>query len=148
MHHKDASLSFQRAGVAVCLINTSQKTVVYLITCFQWMCYWQIGGLNIRDAAGAFCAEVRMPPLTKGKKQLSQCEVDRSCQLSRIRIHVERVIGVLKQKYSLLESTIPINFIMTEDTSMIDKIATVYSALCNCCLSYCLSSYSMLQLLS
>ena len=47
---------------------------------------------------------------------------------------MERVIGVLKQKYSVLESTIPINFIMTdEDTSMIDKIATVCSALCNCC---------------
>ena len=91
-------------------------------------------GFTVHEAAVVFCVEVKLSPFTKGKKQLSQCEVDRSRQLSHLRIHVERVIGVLKQKYSVLESVIPINFIMTdEDTSMIDKIATVCSALCNCC---------------
>ena len=34
-----------------------------------------------------------MPPFTRGKKQLSQPEVDTARQLSRVRIHVERVIG-------------------------------------------------------
>ena len=49
-------------------------------------------------------------------------------------MHVERVIGVLRQKYTILQSTRPINFIMTEgDTSVIDKVVTVGSALCNCC---------------
>ena len=81
-----------------------------------------------------FCAEVKTPPFTKGKKQLSPCEIDCSHQLSRIRIHVERVIGVLRQKYTTLESTLPINFIMTDgDTSTIDKVVTVCSALYNCC---------------
>lgn len=49
-------------------------------------------GFNVQDSAGLFCAEVKLPPFTRGKKQLSQCEVDRDRQLSRVRIHVERVI--------------------------------------------------------
>ena len=56
-------------------------------------------------------------------------------QLSRVRINVERVIGVMIQKYTSLESTLPINMIMCEDSefSMIDKSVTVCCALCNCC---------------
>ena len=41
-------------------------------------------------------AEVKMPPFTKGKKQLQKVDVDWSRVLSVVRIHVERVIGILK----------------------------------------------------
>ena len=91
---------------------------------------------NVQDSVGLFCAEIKIPPFTKGKKQLSQMEVDTACKLSRVRIHVERVIGVLRQKYTILESTLAINMIMCDDKtqiSMIDKIVIVCSALCNCC---------------
>ena len=77
-------------------------------------------GFNIQESVGLFCAEVKILPFTK--KQLSKAEVDNSRQLSRVRIHVERDIGVIRQKYSILESTLPINFIMCtqeEDTSVI-----------------------------
>ena len=83
-----------------------------------------------------YCAEVKIPPFTRGKKQLSKFEIDTSRQLSRVRIHVERVIGVIQQKYTILESRLPINMIMCdegEDCSIIDKIVTVCCALCNCC---------------
>lgn len=93
-------------------------------------------GFNVQDSAGIFCAEVKLPPFTKGKKQLSQCEVDRARQLSRVRIHVERVIGLLRLKYKILRGTLPINFIKCsagEEYSTIDKIVTVCSGLCNCC---------------
>ena len=93
-------------------------------------------GFNIQEAAGLYCAEVRLPPFTKGKKQLNKIDVDFARQLSRVRIHVERVIGFLRQKYTLLESTLPINMIMcpeNSDISLIDKIVTVCCALCNCC---------------
>ena len=59
-----------------------------------------------------------------------------SRQLSRLRIHVERVIGFLRLKYKILRSTLPINLIMCrdgDDHSTIDKIVTICSALCNCC---------------
>ena len=93
-------------------------------------------GFNIHDSAGMFCAEVQLPSFTKGKKQLSKAQVDMSRQLSQVRIHVERVIGVVRQKYTILQSTLPINFIMcseTEENSVIDKVVTVCCALCNCC---------------
>ncbi len=93
-------------------------------------------GFIVQDAAGVYCAEVKIPPFTKGKKQLSKYEVDSARQLSRVRIHVERVIGLLRQKYTILESTLPIKLIMCtpeDKCSMIDKIVTVCSALCNCC---------------
>ena len=33
-------------------------------------------GFNIQEAAGMFCAEVKIPPFNKVKKQLSQMEID------------------------------------------------------------------------
>ncbi len=79
---------------------------------------------------------MKIPPFTRGKKQLSQVEVDKARQLSRVRIHVERVIGVLRQKYRILGSTVPINMIMCDEEvniSTIDQIAVICAALCNIC---------------
>ena len=93
-------------------------------------------GFTIQESAGMYCAKVNTPPFTRGKKQLSKFEVDTARQLSRVCIHVERVIGVIWQKYTILDSTLPINMIMCdeeEDYSVIDKTVTVCCALCNCC---------------
>ena len=93
-------------------------------------------GFTVQDSVGICCAEVKTPPFTKGKKQLSQPEVDTARQLSRVRIHVERVIGAIRQKYSILESMLNINMIMCDSTtnvSLIDKIVVVCAALYNCC---------------
>ena len=93
-------------------------------------------GFTIQEIVALHSAEVKVPPFTRGKKQLSQLEVDVSRQLSRVRIHVERVIGFLRQKYTMLESTLPINTMMCDDDheiSLVDKIVTVSCALCNCC---------------
>jgi len=80
-------------------------------------------------------AEVKIPPFTKGKKQLEKIDVDWSRELSLVRIHVERVIGVLKQKYTILQGTLPIRLIENEnsETSTIDKIVTV----CFVCVNMC-----------
>ena len=39
-------------------------------------------GFNIQESAGVYCAEVKIPPFTKGKSQLSKFEVDTSRKLS------------------------------------------------------------------
>ena len=83
-----------------------------------------------------YCAEVKLPPFTRGKKQLTKVEVDAARRLSRVRIHVERVIGMVRQKYTILQSTLPICMLTCDDTeqlSTIDKILTICCALCNCC---------------
>ena len=93
-------------------------------------------GFTIQEIAGLYCAEVKLPPFTRGKRQLSKVEVDAARRLSRVCIHVERVIGLIRQKYKILESTLPINMLAcneTETVSSIDKIVTICSALCNCC---------------
>jgi len=51
-----------------------------------------------------------------------------------VRMHVEHAIGMVRQKYTILQSTLPINMIMCskdEKDSAIDKIVTVCCALCN-----------------
>ena len=93
-------------------------------------------GFTVQDSVGLYCAEVKVPPFTKGKKQLSRLESDTACQLSCVRIHVERVIGSLRQKYTILHSTLAINMIMCDDDtdiSIVDKIVVVCCGLCNVC---------------
>ena len=60
---------------------------------------------------------------TKGESQLSASEVDESRQLAHVRIHVERVIGRLKD-FKILQSIIPISQIDLID----DLIAVVFRA--------------------
>ena len=92
-------------------------------------------GFTIQESAGMYCAQVKVPPFTKEKRQLNQVEVETSRHLSSVRIHVERVIGALRQRYSFLEGTLPINMLMVNDSgyTMVDKIVVVCCALCNCC---------------
>ena len=81
-------------------------------------------------------AEIKIPSFTRGKAQLEKVEVDWSRELSIIRIHVERVIGVLKQKYTILQSILPISLISdgSQDANLtIDKIVQVCCALVNLC---------------
>ncbi len=93
-------------------------------------------GFTCGDYASLALAEVKTPPFTRGKKQLEKKEIDWSRELSIVRIHVERVIGVLKQKFTILQSTLPIAFISVNNDSplsTIDKIVFVCCALVNLC---------------
>ena len=48
-------------------------------------------GFTIEEDMMIYGAKLEIPSFTKGKKQLSQREVEQSAQLSRVRVHVERV---------------------------------------------------------
>ena len=87
-------------------------------------------GFNIHDSTGLYCAVVKLPPFTRGKKHLSKADVDFSSQLSHVCIHVEKIIGLVRQKYTILQSMLPVNFIMCneeEDTSTVDSLHTTKS---------------------
>lgn len=92
-------------------------------------------GFTCDEYARMAMAEVKTPPFTKGKKQLEKVDIDWSRELSIVRIHVERVIGVLKQKFTILQTTLPISLIADphEPQSTIDKIVKVCCALVNLC---------------
>ena len=91
-------------------------------------------GFTIQESVGLYHAKVKLPPFTRGKNQLSRVEIDAARRLSRVRIHVERIIGLVRQKYTIFQSTLPINLIACDEgVSAIDKIIIVCCALCNCC---------------
>ena len=79
--------------------------MVYWSTCSPVTRFLLIG-VSIFKTARLYCAEVKIPPFTCGEKQLSKIEVDKSRYLSRVRIHVELVIGMLRQKYAMLQGTL------------------------------------------
>ena len=54
-----------------------------------------VQGFNIQEVARMFCAEVKLLPFTRRKKNT---EIDAEWQLFSVRIHVERVIGMVRQK--------------------------------------------------
>lgn len=71
-------------------------------------------GFNLHDDFAARCsAELITPSFTKGKKQLSAKEVELSRSVSSVRIHIERVIGLMKNRYSILKGTLPVRCIQS-----------------------------------
>ena len=61
-------------------------------------------GFLVSEEIAAHGVTLRMPSFTRGKKQLSAMEVHKSKCLSNVRIHVERVIGKMRN-YLILQST-------------------------------------------
>ena len=93
-------------------------------------------GFDIQESVGLMCAEVKIPAFTRGKTQLSSIDVQRTRKLAHLRIHIERVIGVVRQKYTILQGPVPINYLMlkhSETSVLMDKIVFVCCALCNLC---------------
>ena len=95
-------------------------------------------GFDIEDSVGLYAARLQIPSFTKGKPQLSPLDIETTRSLANVRIHVERVIGTVRQKYTILgHSVIPIHYLMSDGSehSLLDKIAVVCCALTNCCKS-------------
>ena len=98
------------------------------------MFYWLIEDLTYKNLLGCIVLQLKFL-LTKGKTQLSGIEVEQTRQIANVRIHVERVIGNIRKKYSILNATQPISFVLSKDNSCttLDKIVHVCSALINIC---------------
>lgn len=91
-------------------------------------------GFDIADSVAMFQAKLYIPAFTKGKKQLSAKDVEETRKIANVRIHVERVIGLVRRKYVILQSTLSIHLLTTksgESVAPIDKIVTVCCALTN-----------------
>ena len=93
-------------------------------------------GFDVGDTIGLYSAKLQIPAFTKGRKQLCPAEVESTRGLASVRIHVERVIGVVRQKYMMLQSIIPISLCVAPKQSEpmpLDKIVGVCCALTNVC---------------
>lgn len=74
-------------------------------------------GFLIGEDLAAHGATLVIPDFTKGKKQLSPREVERSRRISRVRIHVERLMERLKN-FKILSTTMNIGLVPQADNIM------------------------------
>ena len=97
-------------------------------------------GFTIEESVWYYQAKLAIPAFTKGKDQLDPVDVEKTRGIANVRIHVERVIGLLRQKYTILQSTLPIDFLLCDlnepESSrkpLVDKMIRVCAALVNLC---------------
>ncbi len=91
-------------------------------------------GFDISDSVAMMQARLHIPAFTRG--ELSAMEIHDTKTIANVRIHVERVIGNVRQKYPILQSTVPIDFVIKrvgEDCPLIDRIVRISCALSNIC---------------
>ena len=60
-------------------------------------------GFNIIESAAFYCTEVQVPALIKGKKQVAGVDVESRRRIATVKILVEWVIGLLRNKYKITE---------------------------------------------
>ena len=90
-------------------------------------------GFTMKDDFALKGVQLLVPAFTRGKKQLTAEEVETSRQMSRVRIHVERVIGRVKD-FRILRDTLPVTLIRNKgqsNRSAVQKIVTVVCAVVN-----------------
>ena len=91
-------------------------------------------GFNVADCLGAVRATLYIPAYTKGKDQLTPFEVEQTRNITNVRIHVERVIGCVRQRFTILSATgvLPKELYYKKDgIVMLDAIVRVCCALNN-----------------
>ncbi|PFX16143.1 hypothetical protein AWC38_SpisGene19597 [Stylophora pistillata] len=95
-------------------------------------------GFTIQESLIFHGAELATPAFTRGKDQLDPVDVEGTRGIANVRIHVERIIGLLRRKYTILSGILPIDFLQCDPNGsqeakipMIDKIITVCAALTN-----------------
>lgn len=59
-------------------------------------------GFTIQESLKFHQAELAIPALTRGKDQLDPVDFEETHGIANVRIHVERVIGLLRRKYTIL----------------------------------------------
>ena len=90
-------------------------------------------GLDISESVEMMQANHHILAFTKGKSQLSAMEVTETRTIANVRMHVEWVVGAVRKKYSILQSTIPTHYVMKRRVPVIDRTVHVCCGLCNVC---------------
>ncbi|XP_034039900.1 uncharacterized protein LOC117522576 isoform X2 [Thalassophryne amazonica] len=90
--------------------------------------------LSIEDVVAIHGAELQIPDFTE-TKGLSYREILETRHKASVRKHIERMIGNVRQNYPILQSTVPIDFLQTDQSGLttLDKIVRVACGLCNIC---------------
>ena len=94
-------------------------------------------GFAVQELVGLYCAELKIPEFIRGKSQLEQKSVDETRKIAAMRIHVETVIRLLHNKFTILRRVLQIKIIMKTDDGTCKRthISAICSALCDLCSS-------------
>ena len=94
-------------------------------------------GFDIGDSVALQGATLDIPAFTRGCDQLSPGDVEATRKLANVRIHVERVIGAVRQNFQILSATGVLQKELvskkTDGTTVLDSIVRVCCALNNVC---------------
>ena len=95
-------------------------------------------GFNIEDSVGAVGASLQIPAFTRGKDQLAAKEVESTRNIANVRIHIERVIGTIRQRFTILSATGVLSKDLFQQKSedgvlLLDAIVRVCCCLNNLC---------------
>jgi len=93
-------------------------------------------GFDIAESVGMMQAQFHIPAFTKGKQQLSALEVENTRTIANVRNHVERVIGSVRQRYTILQGILPIDLLSSrkgKEIPLVDRMIHVCCALNNLC---------------
>lgn len=69
-------------------------------------------GFNVQESVAYRGATLNIP--VKGKAQLPAVDVEETCKLANVRIHVEHVIGAVRQRFQILSATTPLPTVYTK----------------------------------
>ena len=94
-------------------------------------------GFDVADSVAIMGASLELPAFTKGREQLSASEIENTRKMANVRIHVERAIGAVCQKFTILSATgvITKELVQTKSSTgvLLDSIVRVCCALHNLC---------------
>ena len=120
--------------------RTSDQHVIQNSGFFKYLIYGDTvmadRGFNIAKTVDTYRARLEIPSFTKRKEQLREEEIESTRMIANVQIYVERVIGNLLKKYSLLDQTLPIDCLITEKDRKVptlDKLVHIACVLTNVC---------------
>lgn len=91
-------------------------------------------GFTMREEFATMAGlELLVPAFTKGRAQFSAQDIERSRQLSSVRIHIERVIGLMKNRYAILQGIIPLRMVNSLKNESLHSAFSSADKLVGCC---------------
>ena len=94
--------------------------------CYYETWLWQTG-FTISESVRLKQAELVIPAFPKGKAQLQPVDVEKTRGIANMCIHVERVIGLLRNKNKILECTLTTDFLRGSVNVPLDsKLPIIY----------------------
>lgn len=90
-------------------------------------------GFNVKDLIEEKKASLNIPTFLRKKTQFLPSELETDKQITTLRIHVERIIGLIRNKYTVLSGVIMVDSMarFQNGLNIVDLIVKVCCILCN-----------------